>query len=119
MFINYPIYLIGLMPLALISGPFISEMFLVILSINFLYISIKEKLFFYYKNYFTYIFLFFCFYLIFTSIFATEILISLKSSFFYLRFRLSLQHQMLCLEFHAYLPLPKQLHMLRLQKTIY
>ena len=86
MFLNYPIYLIGLLPLALITGPLIPEIILIILSINFLYLTLKNKLYYYFKNYYFLIFIIFCLYITLNSLFTDEVLISLKSSFFYFRY---------------------------------
>ena len=86
MFLNYPIYLIGLLPLALITGPLIPEVILIILSINFLYLTLKNKLYYYFNNYYFLIFIIFCLYVTLNSLFADKILISLKSSFFYFRY---------------------------------
>jgi len=86
MFLNYPIYLIGLLPLALITGPLIPEIILIILSINFLYLTSKYKLYYYFKNYYFLIFIIFCLYITLNSLFTDEVLISLKSSFFYFRY---------------------------------
>ena len=80
------IYLIGLLPLALIAGPLIAEIFLFLLFIFFLYFLFKEKKFFLFDNRLFKVFLIFWFYLVTVSFFAPEKLVSLKSSFFYLRF---------------------------------
>ena len=86
MFINFPLYLIGLIPLALIIGPLISELILIILSFSFLYSTIKNKNFYYFKNNFFFFFIIFCLYISIISLFAENSLISLKQSFFYFRF---------------------------------
>ena len=80
------IYLIGLLPLSLIAGPLIAEIFLFLLFIFFLYFLFKEKKFFLLDNRLFKVFLIFWFYLVIVSFFAPEKLVSLKSSFFYLRF---------------------------------
>jgi len=74
------------LPLALVSGALIAEIFCSIIAINFIYKSIKFKLTKYYLNIFTYLFLMFYFYLVMRSIFVEELLFSLKTSFFYIRF---------------------------------
>ena len=80
------IYLIGLLPLALIAGPLIGETFLFLLFIFFLYFLFKEKRYYLFDNKLFKIFLIFWIYLVTISVFAPEKLISLKSSFFYVRF---------------------------------
>jgi len=74
------------MPLLLLTGPFLPDLSLVLICIIFLYISINEKLWFYFNNWFSYIFFSFCCYLIFSSIISQNIFLSLESSLFYLRF---------------------------------
>ncbi len=80
------IYLIGLLPLALIAGPLIGETFLFLLFIFFLYFLFKEKRYYLFDNKLFKIFLIFWIYLVTISVFAPEKLVSLKSSFFYVRF---------------------------------
>ncbi len=80
------IYLIGLLPLALIAGPLIGETFLFLLFIFFLYFLFKEKRYYLFDNRLFKIFLIFWIYLVTISVFAPEKLVSLKSSFFYIRF---------------------------------
>ncbi len=80
------IYQIGLLPLALVAGPFVAELLLFSIFLSFLYFIIKEKK----KNLFNEntlkIFLIFWLYIVFLSFFSIEKIISLKSSFFYFRF---------------------------------
>lgn len=80
------IYQIGLLPLALIAGPFVAELLLFLIFLTFLYFTIKEKK----KNLFNEktlkIFLIFWVYIVIVSFFSVEKTISLKSSFFYFRF---------------------------------
>ena len=83
---NFSVYLIGLIPLSLILGPFVSELLLflvfIICSIN-LY---NEKKFYIFDNKIFKYYLLFCVYISVVSLFSSEILVSTKSSFFYLRF---------------------------------
>ena len=53
---NFIAILIYLIPFALITGPFLPDLFLCIVGIYFLLISVYKKLFSYYKNNFVYIF---------------------------------------------------------------
>jgi len=80
------VYLIGLLPLALIAGPLIGETFLFLLFIFFLYFLFKEKRYYLFDNRLFKIYLIFWIYLVTISVFAPEKLVSLKSSFFYIRF---------------------------------
>ena len=85
-FINFFSFVTCLLPAALISGPFISDLFLSSIALFFLIISIKEKLFIYYKNIFVYFFLAFYLFIIFGSLNSETPLNSLESSLFYFRF---------------------------------
>ena len=68
-FFNICCYLAYLLPIALVTGPFLSDLFLSIIALFFIFISIKKKLWSYYKNKFVYIFFFFYFYILFLDIF--------------------------------------------------
>ena len=81
-----PSWIIILMPAFLISGPFLSDLGLSIVSILFLINSIKFKLKKYYDNYYFKFYLIFCVILILSSLFSENTLISLKNSLFYFRF---------------------------------
>ena len=82
------ICIIGLLPLALVAGPFVGELFLFVLFILFSYYFSKDKPLHLIDNNLFKIFILFWIYIVTLSIFASEISISLKSSFFYLRFGL-------------------------------
>ena len=82
------VYVIGLLPLALVAGPFVAELFLGTLSIFFIYYFYKEKKFYLFEGKLLKIFLLFWIYIVIVSLFAVELFVSLKSSFFYLRFAL-------------------------------
>jgi len=86
--INFSSFLVYLMPIGLLTGPLIPEIILIFISIIFLVISIKEKLWFYYKNYFTYFFISFYSYILLRSLLSNEPILSLESSLFYFRFGL-------------------------------
>ena len=79
-------YLFYLLPAALISGPFLSDLIITIMGIFFLFNSFKFKMWSYYDNYFTKFFLLFYLYLILSSIWANDPISSLKSSVPYIRF---------------------------------
>jgi len=77
--------LLCLIPLALISGPFIPDLFLVIININFIIYLYSNKNYEIIKNKYLIILLFFCLIITLVSIFASN-LYSVKSSLFYFRF---------------------------------
>lgn len=77
-----------LLPLSLLTGPFLADLSISILAIFFLIISIKEKLWSYYKNYFFYIFVIFFLILLLSSLLSELPLKSLETSIFYFRFAL-------------------------------
>ena len=84
--VNLSSLLLCILPLALLTGPFIPDLFICIISIIFLYISIKEKLWIYYKSFFFKFFVIFYFILIISSISSEFQVFSLKSSIVYIRF---------------------------------
>ncbi len=85
---KFSIYLIGLLPLALIAGPFVAELFLFILFMVALYffLNTKNKTINFFNNNLVNLFIIFWLYIVCISLFAIEPLISIKSSFFYIRF---------------------------------
>ena len=85
-FYNVPVALFSLLPFFLITGPFLSDFSISLISLLFLIFSLKKKNFFYFKNKFFYIFLIFWAYLIFNSLINNFNLDSFKISFFYFRY---------------------------------
>jgi len=85
-FNKVPFYLTFLIPIFLVSGPFLSDLAITICAIIFLINSYKNNLFYYYKNIFFYIFFCFYIYLNLSALISDNILFSLKSSLLYLRF---------------------------------
>lgn len=79
-------YLIVLLPITLVSGPFLSDLSVTIITLLFLYISYKKKLFFYYQNKYSKIFGLFFIILIITSFFSLDPVISFKKVIFFFRF---------------------------------
>ena len=79
-------FLFPIIPLALVTGPFLADSFLSIIAFNFLLIKIKEKNFDFIKNNLIIIFIFFYGYILIRSLFAIDILLSLESSLFYFRY---------------------------------
>jgi len=78
-----------LIPISLLTGPFLPDFFLSIISLYFLIISIKLKLFSYYKNFLVYVFFLFYIYLLMRGIFSEypyESLIKYNGPIFYFRY---------------------------------
>ena len=73
-----------LVPL-LVTGPFLPDLLLSTLVIWFIVYSIKNKIFNDFRNIYFYFFIFFCLTCVLSSLLSTNILFSLKSSFFYVR----------------------------------
>ena len=82
---NTILYLICLIPPALVAGPFIADGFVVIINILFIYAIFKQKKFEYFKKKFFLWFLLFYLVLLISSINSENILFSLKSSLPYFR----------------------------------
>ncbi len=78
--------LVCLIPLALITGPFLPDLFLSLVSIFFLFISFLKKDYKYFQNKYFGIFLIFYFYICITSFFATDFLYSFVNAILYIRF---------------------------------
>ena len=85
-YLSFASVLLILIPLALISGPFLPDLFIVLISLIFLFIFNKKKKLFKIKSKFFIFFLIFYFYLILTSILSDNFYQSIKSSITYLRF---------------------------------
>ena len=69
----------------LVTGPFLPDLLLSLLSLWFLYYVFKNKLFYVFKNKFFYFFILFCLFCIFSSLMSDKVFFSLKSSLFYFR----------------------------------
>tara|TARA_B110000037_G_C17050105_1_gene477355 strand:+ start:17 stop:1231 length:1215 start_codon:yes stop_codon:yes gene_type:complete len=74
------------MPLLLITGPFLSDLGVSIVTILFLINSKKNNLLKYYNNIYFKAFIIFWIILVISSLLSNNVLISLKNSFFYFRF---------------------------------
>ena len=85
-FYSLPAFLFSLIPFFLITGPFLSDFAVSLISLLFLIYSFKHKNFSYFKNKYFFIFLIFWLYLIFNSLINNFNLDSLKISFFYFRY---------------------------------
>ena len=80
--------LLCLIPIVLLTGPFLPDLFLSLICLLFLVTISREKINLYFKNNFFYFFLSFNIFLIIISLFSENILYSLESSLFYFRFSL-------------------------------
>ena len=79
--------LLYLIPIGLITGPFIPDLSISLMALIFIFLSIKNNLWkYYYNNKFVKFFLLFNLFLIISSLTSDDILFSLKSSFTYFRF---------------------------------
>jgi O-antigen ligase len=85
-FEKIPFWLTCLLPLLLVTGPFLADSAIIICAIIFLVNSYYNNLGSYYKNNFFYYFLLFYIYINLSSLFSTDIFFSLKSSLPYFRF---------------------------------
>ena len=85
-FYSFPVFLFTLIPFFLITGPFLSDLSISLISLLFLIHCFKNKNFSYFKNKYFYFFLIFWFYLILNSLINNFNLDSLKISFFYFRY---------------------------------
>ena len=83
---NIASYLIVLLPLFLIVGPFFSDLSVIIIDVIFFYFIIKNKQYEIFNNNLFKLLLLFNIYISIRSIFADDIFLSLKSSLTYLRF---------------------------------
>ena len=81
-----PTYIVIFMPVLLITGPFLSDLGVSIVSILFLMNSKKNNLLKYYNNIYFKVFVIFWMILIISSLLSNNILVSLKNSLFYFRF---------------------------------
>lgn len=80
------LYLISFLPLALVSGPFLPDLFVVLSGFIFLFICWKKKLWFMFNNNFSKFFILFYVYFIINSLFSEQIIYSLQASFPFIRF---------------------------------
>jgi len=85
-FYNIPVFLFSFLPIFLVTGPFLSDLSISLISIIFLFYCIKKKNFSFFKNKYFYFFLLFYLYLLFNSLINNFNLNSLKISFFFFRY---------------------------------
>ena len=85
-FYIFPTYLFCLIPFFLITGPFLSDLSVSLISLLFILYCFKKKNFSYFKNKYFLIFIIFCGYLIINSLINNFNFDSLKISLFYFRY---------------------------------
>ena len=85
-FFNFPVTLFCLIPIFLITGPFLSDLSISLIALIYLIYCFKKKSFSYFKNKYFYFFLIFWIYLVFNSLINNLNFDSLKISFFYFRY---------------------------------
>ena len=85
-FYTFPVFLFSLIPFFLITGPFLSDLSISLISLIFLIYCFKKKNFSYFNNKYFYILLIFWSYLLINSLINNFNLDSLKISFFYIRY---------------------------------
>jgi O-antigen ligase len=85
-FFRIPVALFSLIPFFLITGPFLSDLSVSLISLLFLIYCVKKNNFSYFNHKYFYFFLIFWIYLIFNTLINNFNLDSLKISFFYFRY---------------------------------
>ena len=85
-FFRIPVILFSLMPFFLITGPFLSDLSVSLISVLFLIYCLKRNNFSYFNHKYFYFFLIFWIYLIFNTLINNFNLDSFKISFFYFRY---------------------------------
>ena len=85
-FNDIPKWIIIIMPVLLITGPFLPDLGVSLIAILFIINSIKNKLYKNYNNIFFKVFLIFCLLIVISSLLSNNIILSLKTSLFYFRF---------------------------------
>ena len=84
--VKFSSILLYFLPAALISGPLISDVILSAVALIFIFLSVREKLWKYYKNNFFYIFSAFYFYILIRTLLSEDPSLALINSLFYFRF---------------------------------
>ena len=84
--LNFQSILIYLIPIFLLTGPFLPDLTISISGLIFIFVTIKQKNYKYYNNNAFLFYIAFCVTCIISSLLSKDILYSLSSSFFYFRF---------------------------------
>lgn len=82
---NITAFLCALIVPLMITGPFLPDLFLSLLSVGFIFYCIKKKIFYVYQNIYFYFFILFCVICVICSIFSDDLFLSFQSSLFYFR----------------------------------
>jgi O-antigen ligase len=98
--LNFMAIAFSILPIALFTGPFLSDLIVVILSLLFFFLCFIKKKFFFFKNYFVYFFIVFLLYLNLRSVFSESFIVSAKVSFFYIRFGIFVLSVLLILKYY-------------------
>ena len=85
-FYAYTFFFLLILPFALVTGPFLSDLFAIIIGLFAIFIIISKAQYHLIFNKYFYFFIFFCLISIVFSIFSENIMLSLSSSLFYFRF---------------------------------
>lgn len=85
-YINIVSFLFYLIPIFLITGPFLPDLTVSIISLSFLIYTFSKKDNYNYDSFFAKLFLLFSAYILIFSLFSENIILSLESSLFYIRF---------------------------------
>lgn len=81
-------WVVCLLPFCIVSGPFLADLFAIISSLIFVYITYTSRNWYYYNSRLFLIFNIWCFYLILSSLLSTNPLFSLESSLLHFRYGL-------------------------------
>lgn len=84
-FFNLPVILFSLIPFFLITGPFLGDLSVSLISLLFIVYCIRKKNFLFFKNKYFYFFLFFWMYLVFNSLINNSSIDNLGSNLVYIR----------------------------------
>ena len=84
--LNFFSYLVILLPVAIVTGPFFSDLIVSTSALFFIYYTIKTSNYYYFKNLFFKIFFIFWLYIVFVFFISDNFLVSFKSSIPFIRF---------------------------------
>ena len=85
-FYAYAFFFLLILPFALVTGPFLSDLIAIIIGLFAIFIIISKSQYHLILNKYFYFFIFFCLVSLVFSIFSENIMLSLSSSLFYFRF---------------------------------
>ena len=79
-------YLLYLLPIALVTGPFLADLFLSLIALSFLIILLKEKCWNFFNHFIIKILIIFYIYILIRSLLSSNPMLSLEGSLFYIRY---------------------------------